>query len=183
MLEAAGVVFTVTPARVDEAEVKQTLRAEGADARAIAETLAELKAVRISERHPEALVLGVDQTLQLGAETLDKPRNLEEAEGQLRRLSGGMHVLPTAAVIAERGRPVWRKISTPKVEFRTLSESFIAGYLADMGERALQMVGGCEVEGRGAQMVTRIEGDFFAVLGLPLFELLDYLRLRGILAT
>jgi septum formation protein len=183
MLEAAGVTFTVAPAGVDEAAVKESLRAEGAHARVIAETLAELKAVRISERHPEALVLGADQTLQLGSETLDKPRDLTEAAAQLRRLSGGVHVLPTAAVIAERGRPVWRKLSAPKVAFRSLSETFISGYLANMGERALQMVGGCEVEGRGAQMITRIEGDFFAVLGLPLFELLDYLRVRGILAT
>jgi septum formation protein len=183
MLEAAGVVFTVAPARVDEAAVKASLRAEGADARVIAETLAELKAVRVSERHPEALVLGADQTLQLGAETLDKPRDLEEAAEQLRRLSGGVHVLPTAAVIAEHGRPVWRKLSTPKVAFRPLSETFIASYLADMGERALQMVGGCEVEGRGAQMIMRIDGDFFAVLGMPLLEILDYLRVRGILET
>jgi septum formation protein len=183
MLLAAGISFQAVPAPVDEAAIKQSMRAQRASAHQIAEVLAELKAVRISERFPDALVLGADQTLELGHEILDKPGSLEDAAGQLRRLSGGIHALPTAAVMAEHGAPVWRKIVSPKVTFRPLSEAFIAAYLGQMGERALNCVGGCEVEGLGAQMITKIEGDFFAILGLPLLDVLDYLRLRGIMPS
>jgi len=181
MLEAAGVPFEVVPAHVDEASVKESLKAEGASAAHIAEVLAELKAVRISERFPDALVLGADQTLALGNETLDKPTSMEDAAQQLARLSGGRHGLPTAAVIAERGSPVWREIARPTVTFRPLSEAFIASYLKRMGEAALATVGACEVEGLGAQLISRINGDFYAVLGLPLLEVLEFLRVRGIL--
>lgn len=179
MLRSAGVLFEVAPAHIDEAMVKQSMKAELASAPRVAEVLAELKAVRISERFPEALVLGADQTLEIGRDILDKPHSMGDAAAQLRRLSGGAHALPTAAVFASGGAPVWRKVVAPKVSFRLLSETFIAAYLAQMGEGALSCVGACEVEGLGAQMITKIEGDFFAVLGLPLLEVLDYLRVRG----
>jgi septum formation protein len=175
--------FETVPAPVDEDLVKQSMRAEGASASDIAARLAELKAIRVSERHPGAVVVGADQTLSLNGETLDKPVSMDEAASHLRRLAGGTHTLPTAVVIAEAGRSVWRKIVTPKVSFRPFSEEFIASYLAHMGERALGSVGACEVEGRGAQLVSRIDGDFFAVLGLPLLEMLDYLRVRGVIST
>lgn len=181
MLEAAGVPFEIIPAHVDEAAIKESLRAEGASAAHIAEVLAEMKAIRISERHPDALVLGSDQTLAVGQETLDKPSSMDEAAHQLSRLSGGRHVLPTAAVMAERGAPVWREIARPSVTFRPLSDAFIASYLARMGEAALQTVGACEVEGLGAQLISRIDGDFYAVLGLPLLAVLEFLRVREIL--
>ena len=181
MLTAAGVPFEAVPAHVDEAAVKESLKAEGASAAHIAEVLAELKAVRISERFPDALVLGADQTLALGKETLDKPASMEDAARQLARLSGGRHVLPTAAVVAERGAAVWREIARPVVTFRPLSEAFIAAYLERMGDAALQTVGACEVEGLGAQLIGRIDGDFYAVLGLPLLSVLEFLRTREIL--
>lgn len=181
LLEAAGVLFEVVPAHVDEALVKESLKAEGASAAHIAEVLAEMKAARISERFPDALVLGADQTLALGRETLDKPASMEEAAHQLSRLSGGRHMLPTAAVIAERGSPVWREIARPMVTFRPLTEAFIRSYLERMGAAALASVGACEVEGLGAQLVSRIDGDFYAVLGLPLLAVLEFLRVRGIL--
>jgi septum formation protein len=183
MLEAAGVPFRAVPAHVDEDAVKDALRSEQASAAHIAEVLAELKAVRISERFPDALVLGADQTLALGKETLDKPSSVEIAAEQLRRLSGGRHELPTAAVIAQGGAAVWRQVARPRVWFRDLSEAFIESYLERMGQRALTSVGACEVEGLGAQLITRIDGDFYSVLGLPLLGVLDFLRVRGVLLT
>lgn len=183
MLEASGVPFTVDPARVDEAAVKETMRAQGAGAALVAETLAELKAIKISQKHPAALVLGADQTLDVDGDILDKPASPEEARNQLMRMSGGTHILPTAAVIAEDGRPVWRKVSSPRISFRKLSDVFIARHIDNMGDRAFGCVGACEVEGTGAQMIKRIDGDFFSVLGLPLLEVLDYLRLRNVLES
>jgi septum formation protein len=181
MLTDAGVPFEVFPAHVDEAAIKESLKAEGAGAAHIAEVLAELKAIRISERFPDALVLGADQTLALGKDTLDKPASMADAARQLERLSGGRHILPTAAVIAERGSPVWREIARPAVTFRPLSAAFITSYLERMGDAALQTVGACEVEGLGAQLISRIDGDFYAVLGLPLLHVLEFLRTREIL--
>lgn len=183
MLEAAGVAFLVEPALVDEASVKETMRAQKAGAAQIAEALAELKALKVSQKYPAALVLGADQTLDFGGEVLDKPVSAEDARAQLRRLSEGTHALPTAAVIAEGGRALWRKVSVPRVAFRKLSEAFIARHVEAMGDRALQCVGACEVEGTGAQMISRIEGDFYSALGLPLLEVLEYMRQRGFLAT
>ena len=181
MLTAAGVPFEVVPAHVDEAAIKESLRAEGASAAHIAEVLAELKAIRISERFPDALVLGADQTLAFGKETLDKPASMADAARQLERLSGGRHILPTVAVMAERGSPIWREIARPVVTFRPLSDAFIASYLAQMGDAALRTVGACEVEGLGAQLISRIDGDFYSVLGLPLLHVLEFLRAREIL--
>ncbi len=174
MLEAAGVPFEVVPAHIDEATIKESLKVEGASAAHIAEVLAEMKAIRISERFPDALVLGADQTLALGKETLDKPDSMEEAARQLSRLSGGRHMLPTAAVMAERGSAVWREIGRPVVTFRPLSDAFIASYLTRMGDAALAAVGACEVEGLGAQLISRIDGDFYSVLGLPLLAVLEF---------
>ena len=182
MLTAAGVPFEVVPAHIDEAAIKESLKAESASAAHIAEVLAELKAIRISERFPDALVLGADQTLAHGKETLDKPASMKDAADQLMRLSGGRHVLPTAAVMAERGSTIWREITRPVVTFRPLSETFIASYLERMGDAALTTVGACEVEGLGAQLISRIDGDFYSVLGLPLLSVLEFLRVRGILS-
>jgi nucleoside triphosphate pyrophosphatase len=183
MLRAAGVAFDIVPAHVDEASIKESLKAEKASARQIAEVLAELKALRISERYPDALVLGADQTLALGDRTLDKPASMADAGRQLRELSGGRHELPTAAVIAERGAAIWREVASPRVTFRAVSDRFIDCYLARMGPAALKTVGACEVEGLGAQLISRIDGDFYAVLGLPLLAILDYLRTRGVIET
>jgi septum formation protein len=108
---------------------------------------------------------------------------MAEAALQLKRLADGRHTLPTAAVMAERGAAVWRHIAQPRVTFRPLSESFIETYLKRLGEAALRTVGACEVEGLGAQLITRIDGDFYSVLGMPLLEILDFLRVRGILPT
>jgi len=183
MLSAAGVPFEVIPAHIDEGAIKRSLKGEGASAAKIAEVLAETKARRISERYPAMLVLGADQTLELGNETLDKPSSFVDAAGQLKRMSGGCHALPTAAVIAEGGTLVWRELAAPKVTFRTLSDEFIRSYLERMGDAAMHSVGACEVEGLGAQLITRIDGDFYSVLGLPLLGVLGYLRGRGILPS
>ncbi|WP_157215070.1 Maf family protein [Flavisphingomonas formosensis] len=183
MLEAAGIAFEAMAPGVDEDAAKEALRAEGVDARSLADALAELKATKLSQRHPAALVLGADQTLALDDGTmLDKPASREDAAAHLRLLSGRTHRLLSAAVICEAGRPVWRHVGIAKLTVRSLSESFIAAYL----DAEWPAVGGCvgcyRVEGRGVQLFARIEGDHFTIMGLPLVALCDFLRARGILA-
>lgn len=183
VLERAGVSFQVHPARVDEDELKHSLKAEGLPARNIAEALAEAKAVKVSQRLPNDLVLGGDQILVCNGVMFDKPRDRDNAAGHLTALSGKWHQLETALVLAEDGKAVWRNLATAKLKMRTLSPDFIQAYLSQIGEAALSSVGAYQLEGVGAQLFEKIEGDFFTILGLPLLPVLQQLRLRAMVPS
>jgi septum formation protein len=181
LLTRVGVPFEAVPARVDEAAVKAALRSEGAPARDVADALAELKAQRLATRVPEALVLGADQVLVCDGEIFDKPEDIAAARGHLARLRGRSHELLSAAVAYEAGRPVWRHIGEARLVMRDFSDGFLDDYVAAEGPRLLETVGGYRLEDRGAQLFARIDGDFFTILGLPLLELLAFLRTRGVI--
>ncbi|WP_293880816.1 nucleoside triphosphate pyrophosphatase [Sphingomonas sp.] len=182
MLAAAGVPFEAVASGVDENSVKASLKADGVDARDLADALAELKALRISRRRPGDIVLGCDQTLSLDDGTmLDKPGRL--LSEQLHLLSGKTHTLYSAVVAVENGTPIWRNLQKAKLTMRRLSDTFIADYVEQEGEQVRDCVGGYRIEGLGAQLFTKIEGSHFVILGLPLLSLLDWLRLRGIMAS
>ena len=184
MLSAAGVPFEAVTANVDEDAAKAALRAEDVAPRDLADKLAELKALRVSHRDPEALVLGSDSVVALeDGSTLDKPTDRAEAADHLRRLSGKRHELISAAVMAIDGRPVWRVVDRAKMHVRILSDSFIDEYLAVEWPEISGCVGCYRIEGPGAQLFSRIEGSQFTVLGLPLLPVLDYLRVRGVLTS
>lgn len=176
LLSAAGVPFTTAAAHVDEDEVKRAFRAEGAEAVDAATALAEMKARRIAAAHPGALVIGADQILTLGPDWFDKPADMDHARAHLRALGGQAHGLATAAVVVRDGERIWHHATTPRLVMRPLSDSFIDGYLARIGEEALTSVGAYQLEGLGAQLFARIDGDFFTILGLPLLPLLAFLR-------
>ena len=189
MLSAAGVVFEAVAARVDEEAAKAALRGEGLAARDMADALAELKAIKVSSGAPlsngaQALVLGSDSIVALEDGTmLDKPVSREQAADHLRRMSGKRHELVSAAVIAEGGRPVWRVVDRARMHVRPLSDAFIERYLDAEWPAIAGCVGCYRIEGPGAQLFSRIEGSHFTVLGLPLLPVLDYLRVRGVLAS
>lgn len=183
MLANAGVVVTSDAAHVDEDEIKRSMRAEGAGVDATAEMLAEVKAIRVTRRHPGALVIGADQMLECDGESFDKPRDAAEAALRLRALSGKTHRLVSAVVVARDGERLWHDVDTARLTMRKLTEPFIAGYLAALGDEALSSVGAYQLEGLGAQLFTRVEGDFFTVLGMPLLPLLGFLRNHGIVPS
>lgn len=180
MLDAAGVPFSAQPAHVDEAAAKLALA--GRPPRDLADALAELKALKVSQREPQALVLGSDSLAVLEDGTiLDKPESRDEAAEHLRLMSGKRHDLVSAAVIAEGGRAVWRHVDRARMFVRPLSPAFIEAYLDAEWPAIAGCVGCFRIEGPGVQLFSRIEGSQFTVLGMPLLPLLSYLRERGVL--
>jgi septum formation protein len=182
LLQAAGIAFATDVPAIDEAEVKHSLKAAGATSAAIAETLAELKAQRVSRRHPGALVLGADQVLDCAGEVYDKPADLAAARQQLLALRGRKHELISAAVVLRDGARIWHHTGRAGLIMRDFSDDFLDHYLADAGAAVLSSVGAYQLEGPGAQLFQRIEGDYFTILGLPLLPLLDFLREHRVIA-
>lgn len=184
LLSAARVPFDAVSPGVDEEAAKEALRADGLDARALADALAELKALRVSRRAPGDLVLGCDQTLSLDdGEMIDKAVDRAEAAHILTLLSGRSHYLHSAAVLVQGGTAVWRHIERVKMTMRPLSAAFIDSYLDSDWEDCRWCVGCYRIEGPGAQLFARVEGSQFAIQGLPLLPLLDFLRIRGLLPS
>lgn len=181
LLRNAGVEIAIDPGRIDEDAVKAAMLAEEAPPRDIADKLAELKSLRTGGRHPGHLVLGADQVLVSKGQMFDKPRDLAEARAHLEQLRGTTHQLLSAAVITQDAEPVWRHIGQARLTMRPVSDRFLDEYLEALGDLALTSVGCYHLEGLGAQLFARVEGDYFTVLGLPLLEVLGFLRARGVL--
>ena len=180
LLAGAGVQAQSIKPNVDEDAAKRGMRSEGLSVSNQAMRLAEMKAVKVSSQ-VEGLVIGGDQMLNLEGEAFDKPINLDGAAKHLKKLSGKTHTLETAIVIAENGEPIWRHMARPHLTVRTLSDGCIRSYIQSCGPPLLTTVGAYQLEGLGAQLFSKIEGDYFSVLGLPLLPLLDYLRIRNVL--
>lgn len=183
VLRQAGLPITQDVAGVDEDMVKQSLRAAGADAAHVAVALADLKAQQVSRRHPNAFVIGADQMLECNGVWFDKPPDIDHARSHLMSLRGRSHDLITAAVVVRAGARVWQHVERATLTMRPLSDAFIESYLQTAAADVCSTVGAYRLEGLGAQLFTRVEGDFFTILGLPLLPLLDFLRGHGIVAA
>lgn len=181
LLRNAGLDVTADAADIDEAAVKAEMRAQGVGIEMVAIELATRKAQVVAARHPGSLVIGADQMLETAGQWLDKPPDRAAAARQLAALSHRSHRLVTAAVVVEAGREVWRTANTVVMHMRELSPTFIERYLDRMGDDAFASVGAYQLEGLGAQLITRVEGDYFSILGLPLLSLLTFLRKHGII--
>ena len=183
LLMAAGVPVEAHPPGVDEAAVKQALRAEGASPEAAAEARAELKATRLSLRRPEALVVGADQMLDCENRWFDKPDDRAAARRQLLELRGRRHRLISAVVMMQNGVRLWHHTAGATLTMRAFSEAFLDTYLEKAGPAILSSVGAYQLEGLGSQLFSAIDGDHFTILGLPLLPLLEMFRQHGVIPT
>ncbi|MEL7471013.1 MAG: Maf family protein [Pseudomonadota bacterium] len=181
MLRDAGVPFEVIQPDVDEDAVKNTFGQTLADAERIAAVLARRKALSIKGFGPEVVVLGSDQVLASDDGLFDKPRSLADAKSQLRVLRGKTHRLISSATLVKNGAVVWSGTDIVSLAMRPFSDVFLDEYIAAFGDLVLTSVGGYHIEGLGAQLFERIDGDLFSVQGLPLLQVLGALRKLGIL--
>jgi len=181
VLEGAGLRFETRVAGVDEDAIKQAAQAEGISADEAALVLADAKAERVARAAPDALLIGADQLLVCEGAWFDKPPDMAAARAHLQRLRARRHELVTALVCHRGGQRIWQHVAKPRLTMRDFSDSFLEAYLAAEGDALLSSVGAYRLEGHGAQLFDRIEGDQPAILGMPLLPLLGFLRQHGVL--
>ena len=181
ILESAGVPHSRDPAEIDERELKNRMAKQGANVETTAAALALAKAGEVQKRHPEALIIGADQILECEGRWFDKPQNRDGAADTLRTLRGRTHRLISAVAVHQGEECLWQHLETASLTMREFSDAFLESYIDDCGPEILKSVGAYQLEQAGAQLFTRIEGDYFTVLGLPLLPLLGFLRNAGAL--
>lgn len=183
LLRAAGLDVASYSPRIDEESIRRSLESEGAKPRDIADALAEMKARKIADRFPGAVVMGCDQVLEFNKISWGKPETLAGARQQLLAMRSQIHHLLSAIVVYEDGKPVWRHIGKVTLTMRDFTDIWLEGYLTRNWDSICHSVGGYKLEEEGIRLFTNIEGDYFTVLGLPLLPLLTYLGTRGFIAT
>ncbi|WP_170334310.1 Maf family protein [Ruegeria arenilitoris] len=181
LLENAGVPFSVQVARLDEDTMKRALLAEGAPPRDIADALAEMKARKVSDKTPGAMVLGCDQVLDFEGQLLSKPETPEDALAQLKAMRGKRHMLFSAAVIYQDGEPIWRHVGQVRLRMRMSSDAYLRDYIDRNWDSIRHAVGAYKLEEEGVRLFATIDGDYFNVLGMPLLELLNFLAVKGVI--
>lgn len=182
MLRAAGLEIAAVAPRVDEATIRDALVAEGAHPRDIADTLAEMKARKVAEKHPTDTVLGCDQVLALDRETFAKPETPDDARQQLRCLRGQSHKLLSALVVYENAEPIWRHVGEARLTMLNFSDAYLDDYVARNWDSIRHSVGCYKIEEEGVRLFSAIQGDHFTILGLPLLPLLAWMGTRGMIA-
>ena len=179
LMENAGLHFLAIAADIDERAIEAPLERDGAGPDAVALVLAKAKAKEVSDRYAGSLVIGSDQTMSLGSQVFHKPNTMADAENHLRTLSGQTHRLNSAIALARNGDIIWEHVSHADLTMRELPADFIHRHLTRVGEKALSSVGAYQLEGEGIQLFSKIEGDYFTIVGLPMLPLLQQLLELG----
>ncbi len=183
LLTAAGLTVQAMPARIDESNILAALHAEGASPRDIADTLAEMKARKLADRHPADLIIGCDQVLDYGNQPWSKPETPAGARAQLAILRGQTHHLHSAIVLYEGAKPIWRHIGRADLSMHQVSDAYLDDYVERNWHSIRDAVGSYKLEEEGIRLFSDIKGDYFTILGLPMLPLLAYFRTKGVIAT
>lgn len=183
LLNNAGVAHEILSPQIDEDSVKMAMLADGSQHCDVADTLADMKARRVSLQRPENYVLGCDQVLSFAGSLYSKPESKQDLQKQLREMSGKTHQLISAAVIYKDMQPIWRYVGAVKLSMRILSDNAIEKYVESNWGSVKFCTGGYEIERKGTQLFEKIQGDYFCILGLPLLEVISFLKLRGVLES
>lgn len=181
LLLGAGLSFTIDPADINEDVVKVNYRETGRKAYEAALKLAEDKALKVSAKEPNAIVIGADQILHCDGQWFDKPGDREGLIKQLTALRGKAHQLVCAVTVVYQGQLLWRHYDSTRMTMRDFSPEFLESYVDTVGQMVTGSVGGYHLEGFGVHLFEKIEGDYFTILGLPLLPLLGYLRSQNLL--
>jgi septum formation protein len=176
MFENAGLAFEIMPAGIDEESVMKTAQAQGMAFDKIAQKLADEKAILISHKNPEALVIGADQVMECEGALLQKAQDKNQAREKLKRLRGKTHSLVSAVSVAQNGEILWRHASIATLSMQNFSDETLERYIDRAGDVLTSCVGAYALEGIGVRLFEKIEGEYFTILGLPLLPLLNYLR-------
>lgn len=176
LLKGAGIQVEIKPADIDEAAIRDRGVAAGQDPIQIATDLAVAKAKTVSKEFPNAMILGADQVLVHENSLMSKARDMAEAREHLLRLRGGTHKLISAVALVFNGQTLWHDADHVRLTMWSFSDEFLDSYLQSAGEQILWSVGCYQLEGLGAQLFERVDGDYFTVLGLPLLAVLKALR-------
>ncbi len=179
LMENAGLSFEAHAARIDERAIESRMEDDRSTPDAVAVVLATEKACEVSSRFADAIIIGSDQTMSLGNRTFHKPSDMADAANHLRLLSGNTHRLNSAIALTLNGQVIWQHVSHAELTMRELSSDFIARHLARVGDKAMSSVGAYQLEGEGLQLFSKIDGDYFTIIGLPMLPLLEKLRELG----
>ncbi len=181
LLQAAAIDFEIVRPLADEEDLKVGLRDQGLSPADQALALAEGKCLSVARTRP-GIVIGADQILCFQGQAIDKAASVAEARERLKSMRGQEHQLLSGVAIAKDGEIVWRNQAVSRLWMRDFSDDYLETYLQRCGEQALSSVGCYQLEHEGVQLFSRIEGDYFAILGLPLLEVLAALRDLGAIA-
>ena len=181
LLLKAGLKFTAIDANIDEKEAKSSYMNTGYSARDLADILAAMKAKKLSFKYLDKLVIGCDQIMECNGQILSKANNPTDLADQLKFLRSKSHTLYSACVVYFANKAEWRFIGSATITMRNLSDEYISKYVDDNWDEVKHCVGGYKIENSGISFLSKINGDYFSILGLPIIQLLDYLVNRGVL--
>ena len=167
---------TVVPSNVDEDQVKDSLLSVGANPMLISKNLAELKSTKISNKHPDELVLGADSVISLNDELINKPKTREEAKKILKKLNGSLHYLITSVCISKNGAMIWNFTDQSELKMKKLNDDEINNYLKKIKTETLLAYGVYQIEAGGLDLFESIKGDRNSIMGLPIKQIMDYIK-------
>ncbi|CBI75683.1 Maf-like protein; putative septum formation protein [Bartonella clarridgeiae 73] len=179
LLKKAGLKFSVEGASFDERKIEKTAKIKTPEK--LCSFLANMKAKNVSDRFPNALVIGCDQVFDFEGQIFHKVKNDQEARQRLHMLSGKKHSLHSAIALVQNGKKIWSEVFSAHMTVRPLSLKFVENYLTRVGADVLKSTGIYQIEGEGIHLFEKIEGDFFTIVGLPLLPLLIKLRHLGVI--